>query len=55
MSDLIAELKSIDPSVICAAIDALETVDPEGLKNNIVSLLLNSNVWLQFYPTGTLL
>lgn len=47
MSDLIAELKSNDPSVVCAAIDALETVDPEGLKNNIVTLLLNSNVWVR--------
>lgn len=47
MSDLIAELKSTDPTVVCAAIDALETADPEGLKNNIVSLLLNSNVWVR--------
>ena len=47
MSDLIAELKSSDPSAVCAAIDALETEDPEGLKNNIVSLLLNSNVWVR--------
>ena len=47
MSDLIAELKSTDPTVVCAAIDTLETADPEGLKNNIVSLLLNSNVWVR--------
>ena len=47
MSDLIAELKSSEPSVVCAAIDALETVDPEALKTNIVDLLLNSNVWVR--------
>ena len=47
MSDLIAQLKSNDPSVVCAAVDALETVDLEGLKANIVSLLLNSNVWVR--------
>ena len=47
MSDLIAELKSEDPSVVCAAIDALETENPEALKTNIVSLLLNSNVWVR--------
>ena len=47
MSDLIAELKSNEPSVVCAAIDALETVDPGALKANIVSLLLNSNVWVR--------
>ena len=47
MSNLIAELKSSEPSVVCAAIDALETVDPEALKTNIVDLLLNSNVWVR--------
>ena len=47
MSDLIAELKSSEPSVVCASIDALETVDPEALKTNIVDLLLNSNVWVR--------
>ena len=47
MSDLIAELKSDDPSVVCAAIDVLEKVDPEVLKTNIVSLLLNNNVWVR--------
>lgn len=47
MSNLIAELKSSEPSVVCAAIDALETVDPEALKTNIVVLLLNNNVWVR--------
>ena len=47
MSDLIAELKSEDSSVVCAAIDALETENPEALKTNIVSLLLNNNVWVR--------
>ena len=47
MSDLIAELKSNDSSVVCAAIEALETVNPDALKSNIVMLLLNNNVWVR--------
>lgn len=44
MGDLIAELKSRDPSVVCAAMEALEMVNPDAIKQNIVSLLLNNSI-----------
>ncbi len=47
MNDLVANLKSNEPSVVCAAIESLEAVEPDVLKANIVSLLLNNNVWIR--------
>ena len=47
MNNLIEDLKSNEPSIICAAIEALENLNPEALKANIVPLLLNNNVWVR--------
>lgn len=47
MNNLVADLNSSEPSIICSAIDALEIQDPEVLKSNIVTLLLNTNVWVR--------
>ena len=43
MSDLLSDLKSSEPSVVCVAIQSLEIVNPEALKANIVSLLVYPN------------
>ncbi len=51
MSDLISELKSKEPSVVCAAIETLEVSNPEQLKANIVPLLLNPNAWVRSRAT----
>ena len=47
MNSLLADLKSNEPSTICAAIEALENIDPNVLKANIVPLLLNNNIWVR--------
>ncbi len=47
MSDLLSDLKSSEPSVVCAAIQSLEIINPEALKANIVSLLVYPNAWVR--------
>lgn len=51
MSNLLEELKSNEPSVVCAAIEALEAEEPQTLKAQIVPLLLNKNAWVRSRAT----
>lgn len=51
MSNLLEELKSNEPSVVCAAIEALEAEEPQTLKTHIVPLLLNKNAWVRSRAT----